>query len=238
MATSEDRTMSRKTYLTLAIAARVLTDLPLLGMFALIHFGWRGDGSGEDALWNAGAFVAWAFLHSLLAREAARRTLSRLVGRDLVRLAYVVVAGVTLALLLLVWRPVTGELWHATGAVAWALSALYVASLVSLVYITTRFDYEEFLGLRQLRSRLTGQPPAPPALSVAGAYGYCRHPMYLAMLAAFWVGPVMSHGRLEFVGSPRSTSSSGCDSRKATCGGSWGRNTTSTARTCPCSSRA
>ena len=35
-------------------------------------------------------------------------------------------------------------------------------------------------------------------LSVEGPYGYCRHPMYLAMLAAFWVGPVMSSGRLEF----------------------------------------
>jgi protein-S-isoprenylcysteine O-methyltransferase Ste14 len=79
------------------------------------------------------------------------------------------------------------------------LSALYVASLAGLVYITTRFDYHEFLGLRRLDSRLTDRPPRPPALSVDGAYGYCRHPMYLAMLAAFWVGPVMSYGRLEFV---------------------------------------
>ena len=191
--------MSRSTYLALAIAARVLTDIPLLGMFALIHLGWRGDGGGEDALWNAGAFAAWAFLHSLLAREAARRVLSRWVGRDFVRIAYVIVAGVTLALLLLVWRPVSGGLWHATGALAWVLSALYVASLVGLVFITSHFDYAEFLGLRQIKSRATGRPPRPPALSVDGPYGYCRHPMYMAMLAAFWVGPVMSSGRLEFV---------------------------------------
>ena len=38
--------MSRTTYLALAIAARLLTDTPLLGMFVLIHFGWRGDGGG------------------------------------------------------------------------------------------------------------------------------------------------------------------------------------------------
>jgi methanethiol S-methyltransferase len=97
--------MSRTTYLVLAIAARVLTDLPLLGMFVLIHFGWRGDGDGKDAAWNAGAFAAWAVLHSLFARDAARRVLSRGVGPDFVRIAYVIVAGVTLALLLLVWHP-------------------------------------------------------------------------------------------------------------------------------------
>jgi protein-S-isoprenylcysteine O-methyltransferase Ste14 len=191
--------MARTAYLALAIATRVLTDAPLLWMFVLIHFGFRGDGGAEDALWNAGTFTAWAVLHSLLARDAARRVLSRWVGPDFVRVAYVIVAGLTLALLLLVWRPVSGELWHATGAVAWALSVLYVASLVGLVSITSHFDYAEFLGLRQIKSRVTGRPPRPPALSVEGPYGYCRHPMYLALLAAFWVGPVMSAGRFEFV---------------------------------------
>jgi protein-S-isoprenylcysteine O-methyltransferase Ste14 len=191
--------LSRATYLALALAARLLTDAPLLWMFVLIHFGMRGDGGGEDALRNAGAFAAWAVLHSLLARDAARRALSRWVGADFVRITYVTVAGLTLGLLLLVWHPVSGELWHASGAVAWALSAVYVASLVGLVLITSHFDYAEFLGLRQIKSRVTGRPPGPPALSVEGPYGYCRHPMYLAMLAAFWVGPVMSFGRLEFV---------------------------------------
>ncbi len=36
--------MSRTTYLLLAVAARALTDGPLLWMFVLVHFGWRGDG--------------------------------------------------------------------------------------------------------------------------------------------------------------------------------------------------
>ena len=104
-------------------------------------------------MWNAAAFAAWAVLHSLLARDAARRVLTRGVGSDFVRLTYVVVAGLTLALLLVAWHPVSGELWHATGAAAGVLSALYVASLVGLVYSASRFDYAEFLGLRRLSSR-------------------------------------------------------------------------------------
>lgn len=190
--------MSRTTYIALAVAARVLTDVPLLAMFVLVHFGWRGDGGVCNALLNALAFTAWAVLHSALARDAGRRALSRWVGADFVRVAYVAVAGLTLAGLLLAWRPISGELWRATGVTAWGLSCLYVASLVGLVLVTLSFDYAEFLGLRQVRGLVTGRPPAPPTLSADGPYGYCRHPMYLAMLAAFWIGPVMSFGRLEF----------------------------------------
>jgi methanethiol S-methyltransferase len=191
--------VSRTTYLALAVATRLVTDVPLLGMFLLLHFGMRGEGGLVDACWNAIAFGAWAVLHSLLARNAARRILSRWVGTDFVRVAYVTVAGLTLASLLLAWRPISGELWHATGPLAWALTALYVGSLAGLVLITTHFDYAEFLGVRGLRDRGAGRAPRPAALSVNGPYGYCRHPMYLAMLAAFWVGPVMSFGRFEFV---------------------------------------
>jgi methanethiol S-methyltransferase len=189
--------MSRSASLVLAVAARVLTDGPLLWMFVLVHSGWRGDGGAGSAAANAAAFTGWAVLHSLLAREPAKRLGARWVGPDLVRVSYVIVAGVTLALLMLAWQPVSGELWHATGVAAWLLGALYVASLAGLVYAASRFDYTEFLGLRQMKGRVTGQPARPPALSVEGPYGYCRHPMYLAMIAAFWVGPVMSFGRLE-----------------------------------------
>ncbi len=192
-----DARSSRATYIALALAMRALTELPLLGMFLLIHFDMRGDGGGENVLWNAGGFAAWAALHSLLARDAARRLLSRCFGPDYVRIAYVAVAGLTLVVLLLAWRPVSGELWHARGPAAWALSAAYVGALVGLVYASSQFDYAEFLGLGPVKSRVAGRPPRAPSLSVQGPYAYCRHPMYLAMLAAFWVGPVMSGGRLE-----------------------------------------
>jgi len=190
--------VSRTTYRALAVATRVTTDVPLLWMFVAIHLAWPGHGGIENVLWNASAFAAWALLHSLLARDAGRRVLSRWVGADFVRIGYVVVAGLTLSGLLLAWRPVSGQVWAATGAAAWVLSLLYVASLVALVFITLHFDYAEFLGLRRIADRVASRPTRPAALSVEGPYAYCRHPMYLAMLAAFWVGPVMTLGRLEF----------------------------------------
>jgi protein-S-isoprenylcysteine O-methyltransferase Ste14 len=190
--------VSRTTYRALAVAARVTTDVPLLWMFVAVHLAWPGRGGLETVLWNASAFVAWAALHSLLARDAARRVLSRWVGPDFVRIAYVIFAGLTLAGLLLAWRPVSGSIWRTTGLAAWVLSALYVASLVALGFITLHFDYPEFLGLRRLADSAARRPTRPAALSADGPYAHCRHPMYLAMLAAFWVGPVMTFGRLEF----------------------------------------
>ncbi len=190
--------MSRTTYVALAVATRVTTDVPLLWMFVAVHLAWPGHGGLENVLWNASAFTVWAVIHSLLARDAGRRVLARWVDPDFVRIAYVVVAGLTLSALLLAWRPVSGQVWGAAGPAAWVLSALYVASLLALVFITLHFDYAEFLGLRRLADRVARRPSRPAALSVEGPYAHCRHPMYLAMLAAFWMGPVMTFGRLEF----------------------------------------
>jgi methanethiol S-methyltransferase len=99
---------------------------------------------------------------------------------------------------LLFWQPVSGELWHASGPAYWLLTGAYILAILALVRVTTFFDYPGFLGLHEIAGSSPDQPPAPPVLSVQGPYAYCRHPMYFALLAIFWVGPVMSWGRFEF----------------------------------------
>ncbi|MBZ5536744.1 MAG: hypothetical protein LAO31_12380 [Acidobacteriia bacterium] len=190
--------MTREAYYVLVVITRMLTDVPLIWMYFLIHFGMRGPGGAGNALFNGILFAAFAAVHSLLARERPKRLISRLVGETFVRIAYVMFSGITLALVLLFWRPVTGEIWHAGGPVSWFLTGVYLASILGLIYVASCFDYLEFLGLRQIERLLSGRPASPPVLSVKGPYGYCRHPMYLALLAVFWIGPVMTSGRLEF----------------------------------------
>ena len=190
--------MTRKRYYFLVAATRLLADAPLLWMFYFLQFPRHGSGGAGDALWNGILFAAFAGLHSLFAREAPKRIVARLAGPAFVRIAYVMFSGVTLALLLHLWRPVSGELWHTSGYAFWLLTAAYVASVLALIRIPSYFDYLDFLGLRQIARSLAGEPASPAALSVKGPYAYCRHPMYLAMLAVFWVGPAMSYTRLEF----------------------------------------
>jgi protein-S-isoprenylcysteine O-methyltransferase Ste14 len=191
--------MTRKNYPRLVIVTRLLTDVPLYGMFFLLHFGMRGHGGTGNALINGLLYTTWAGIHSLLARDVAKKIVARFVGAAFVRIAYVMFSGVTLALVLVLWQPVSGDLWHSRGAVYWLLTAAYVASILALFRVTSYFDYAEFLGLKQAERSLSDEPARSPVLSVSGPYAYCRHPMYFALLAVFWVGPVMSWGRFEFV---------------------------------------
>jgi len=191
--------MARKNYSLLVMATRLLTEGPLFGMFFLLHFGMRGHGSADNALINGLLYTIWAGMHSLLARDAAKQIVARLVGAAFVRIAYVIFSGVTLALVILFWQPVSGDLWHSHGVVYWLLTAAYIASILMLFRVTSYFDYAEFLGLKQAEKSLLGEPASSPTLSVRGPYAYCRHPMYFALLAVFWIGPVMSWGRFEFV---------------------------------------
>jgi protein-S-isoprenylcysteine O-methyltransferase Ste14 len=190
--------MTRKNYSLLVIITRLLTEVPLFGMYILIHFGMRGHGGVRHILLNGFLFTAWAGMHSLLARDRVKKIVARFVGSDFVRIAYVMFSGVTLALVLLFWQPISGDVWHTEGVVYWLLTVVYVVSILLLFQVTTYFDYSEFLGLKQVERSMSGEPVSAPVLSVSGPYAYCRHPMYFALLAVFWVGPVMSWGRFEF----------------------------------------
>jgi protein-S-isoprenylcysteine O-methyltransferase Ste14 len=56
----------------------------------------------------------------------------------------------------------------------------------------------EVLGVRKILRRIKGETAKPPELVLKGPYRYCRHPVYVATIAALWIGPIMTYGRLEF----------------------------------------
>jgi len=111
---------------------------------------------------------------------------------------YVWVSGITLSLLLYLWRPLAGVVWKVEGAGYWALTILYLMCLGGMIYTTFFIDYADFLGLRVLLRRMKREPPKPPVFAARGPYAYCRHPLYGFLLLSFWIGPVMTLGRIEF----------------------------------------
>jgi protein-S-isoprenylcysteine O-methyltransferase Ste14 len=179
-------------------AIRIAGDGPLLWMFYFLHFSKSGLGNAQDALFNIGLFLGFALVHSLLARPLARRGMERLVGEAWVRPSYVVLAGSSLCVVLAFWRPLKGELWRAEGVAHWTLLALFAAALAGLVYTAGRIDYPDFLGIPGLYRASRGAPERPPRFVASGPYAHCRHPMYVALLAVLWVGPVMTATRFEF----------------------------------------
>jgi protein-S-isoprenylcysteine O-methyltransferase Ste14 len=158
----------------LYLTIRLLADGPLVWMFYFLHFSESGSGGFAAAAGNALLFLPFAILHSVLAREGIKKPISRVVSDPWVRPLYVIVSGLTLALVLYLWRPLDGTLWSAEGGAAyWLLTALF-----ALVYSASQIDYPEFLAIRGLYREAKGTPPKPPRFVVKGPYAYCRHPMY------------------------------------------------------------
>jgi protein-S-isoprenylcysteine O-methyltransferase Ste14 len=139
--------------------------------------------------------AAFALHHSVLAREGAKRVLTRVVPAAAERSTYVLTADVLLALLLWQWRPIGGQLWDVSGqplrAVIWTG---YAAGWVIAVAATFMIDHFDFVGLRQAASR----DYRAPMFQMRWLYRWVRHPLMLGLLLAFWVTPSMSGGHLVF----------------------------------------
>ncbi len=182
----------------LIILTRIFSDIPILWMFYLLHFQNEGSGGVPDAMLNAVLFISFGAFHSLLARNFAKKHIAKLVGDSLVRTVYVFIAGLTLLLVLSLWRPISGVLWRVDGILYWFISILYLGCIAGMIYTTFFIDYLDFLGIRTHIRSMKNRPNKPPVFSVKGPYVYCRHPMYLLLLIALWLAPVMTLGRLEF----------------------------------------
>ena len=176
----------------------VAFHVPSVWLFFFLLFPKQGTGGISDALFNGLLVVFWGCTHSLMARRASLDFLARLVGEDFVKLAFTVIAGITQCVMLYYWRPLEGVLWHTEGVAYWILSFLFLCAFGAVFYCSILLDYLEVLGVRKIIRHFRGEPDPAPTLCLKGPYRHCRHPVYLATVAALWVGPVMTTGRLEF----------------------------------------
>jgi protein-S-isoprenylcysteine O-methyltransferase Ste14 len=148
-------------------AGSLLTDLGLLGLFAIQH--------------------------SVMARPAFKRAWTRIVPEPAERSTYVLASSLALIALFAWWRPLGGVVWSITDpfwvAVLYGLCAFgFVLVLVSTFLI----DHFDLFGLRQVWLHLVGKPYTPIGFRAPGPYKWVRHPLYVGWLFAFWATPVMT----------------------------------------------
>src|SRR5574341_1382013 len=150
--------MKRMPLYVLIVLTRALSDLPLLWMFYFLHVQKESSGGVSNALFNAVLFILFGTVHSLLARHFAKKFMTRLVGENFVRIVYVFIAGITLLLVLYLWRPISGEVWRVDGLLYWILSILYLGCIAGMIYTTFFIDYLDFLGIRTLLRSIKNRP--------------------------------------------------------------------------------
>jgi protein-S-isoprenylcysteine O-methyltransferase Ste14 len=174
-------------------AIAFLADVPAL---TAIDHGRRGSTPAAVAI-DLALLAAFAVHHSVLARDNAKRLITRVVPAAAERATYVLAADALLALVLWQWRPIDASIWN-VQAQPWRdiIWAGYGLGWVLAVAATFMIDHFDFVGLRQAASR-PGRY-RPPSFRERWLYAWVRHPLMLGLLIAFWVAPRMSVGHLLF----------------------------------------
>lgn len=155
----------------------------------LVPLGRDAPFAGPGAVaWNAGLLTVFACHHSVFARDAAKRAIRRLAG-DTVRSVYVWIASLLLIAVCLLWQPIGGTLYDATGAARVALAALEGLGVALIAWSVARIDPLELAGIH---------PPSAGGLQTGGPYRLVRHPLYLGWMLAALATPHLTGDRLAF----------------------------------------
>ena len=141
--------------------------------------------------------LLFAVQHSVMARREVKAWLRRRIPASLERTTYVLATDICLALLLMLWQPWGGQVWHVHGAPAVALWSLCAAGWVLAIASTFAVDHLELTGLRQAGWAAT-RDGTQDGLQVGGLHAWVRHPLMTGLLVAFWATPDMGASHLLF----------------------------------------
>ena len=197
----------------------------LLRYFYLVQLG-RPITAPAEAVSGAVAFnlilfSVFALHHSLAARLGVKAWLSRWLPRHLERSLYVWIASLLFLAVCLLWRPLPGVAWQATGLGRWR-AARRAAGRAAAHAAQRRAD--RHLGAGRSSTGRDGPAPqasavartstpsvssaavsvsaaaAAAALEISGPYRWVRHPIYLGWVLMVFGAPAMTTGRLLFAG--------------------------------------
>ena len=170
------------------------------GFYVPIHLSITTEGGGTLALViNIMLLLLWGVQHSVMARDWYKKAIETVIPHHLERSTYVLVSTITLAVVMVLWQPMSGEIWRieegALQVVVWGLFALgWTITLIS-TFLTDHFD---LFGLRHSWLHFVEKTYTDVRFTERWIYSWIRHPMMLGLLISFWLVPVMTVGHLVF----------------------------------------
>jgi protein-S-isoprenylcysteine O-methyltransferase Ste14 len=128
----------------------------------------------------------FAVQHSVMARPAFKRWITRYIPREAERSTYTLTASLLLIAVFVWWQPMGGVIWNVTDPVGQAvLYGLYGFGWALVLVATFLINHFDLFGLRQVWLHLIGKPYTPLRFKTPGPYRLVRHPLYVGWLFVF-----------------------------------------------------
>jgi methanethiol S-methyltransferase len=153
----------------------------------------------EALLVNLLLMMVFTIQHSVMARQQFKAWWTQYVPKEVERSTYVLLTTLCLALLIWQWRAMPVVIWQIENPnLAIALTGLSLFGWVIVLTSTFLTNHFELFGLHQVVNNLASRPMPAPRFYTPLFYKFVRHPLYLGLLIAFWVTPIMTIGHLFF----------------------------------------
>lgn len=143
--------------------------------------------------------TVFALQHSVMARPAFKKILTRFVPEPIERSTYVLFSCLAMILLFWQWRPMGGEIWHIQSTAGQVvLYTMFGLGWVTIFCTTFLINHFDLFGLRQVYLYLRGKPYQALPFKTPGPYRLVRHPLYVGWIMTFWFTPYMTAAHLLF----------------------------------------
>jgi protein-S-isoprenylcysteine O-methyltransferase Ste14 len=148
---------------------------------------------------DAALLAVFAVQHSVMARPAFKRVLTRFIPESAERSTYVLMSSLALILVFACWEPTGGVVWHVDNGIGAALLQVGFAFGWLTVLVTTfLINHFDLFGLRQVWLYFRRRPYTGLKFVTPGPYKLVRHPLYVGWLFSFWCTPHMTVAHLLF----------------------------------------
>lgn len=141
----------------------------------------------------------FAIQHSVMARPAFKRSLSKLIPPVIERSTYVLLSSLALILLFWQWRPMADVIWNVESEIGrYLLLAIFFLGWGIVLLSTFLINHFDLFGLRQVYLYQKGREYTNVGFKEVFLYKVVRHPIMLGFIIAFWATPKMTAGHLLF----------------------------------------
>jgi protein-S-isoprenylcysteine O-methyltransferase Ste14 len=156
-------------------------------------------GLGAALLIDAALLGIFAVQHSVMARPAFKRVLTRYIPEAAERSTYVLMSSLALMLVFALWSPIGIVVWDVQSPLASALlHGGFACGWLTVLITTFLINHFDLFGLRQVWKFFRRERYVPLKFVTPGPYKLVRHPLYVGWLLSFWCTPHMTLAHLVF----------------------------------------